>query len=126
MPLLDPIDRQIRRIERCGSANEETIQFAAAKADVGQQLRNIDLDVQSSVWIIAMNPVTGAGPDAAAAIEAETVEEACGAIGKDAIDCPSPLKRQGMFLKTKPRAGSGGVHRLGVLEPRGSRDGRWR
>ncbi len=70
------VRRNVDRIERRRPANEKAVEFGTAERHVRDQLGNKDFADQRAVDVMAMDALCGAGPDAAIAIDAKTVEQA--------------------------------------------------
>ncbi len=80
IPARSPAERpgslsvDVHGIEACGATDIEAIAFRATELHVGHDLRQEDLAQQRAVGGVAVDAITGRGPDIAAAINPEAVE----------------------------------------------------
>src|ERR1700674_3341057 len=80
---LAAVRRNVDRIEGRRSANEQAVELGAAESHVRDHFGNEDFADQRAVEVIAMDPLCAARPNAANAIDAETVEQARCGLGED-------------------------------------------
>ena len=81
--LLHPINIEIDRIQRSGGGDKQAVELGATEADVADYFGYFDFADQLALSIEAMHAVGSRRPDAPSAIEAEAIEKALRAGGKD-------------------------------------------